>query len=75
MHIQNSIHHQKHIFIKNKLFASVHLRSIFCAQYPVHSHHTRPSRSTFLGRCSNSTRSNLQSTQNTFAQVAPQSLP
>merc|ERR1719445_1625556 len=49
------------------------LRSTFCAQCPVHSHHTRPSRSTFLERYSNSTKSNLQSTQNTFAQAVPQS--
>merc|ERR1719464_744909 len=75
MHIQNknSIHHQKPYIHIHKKINSSHLRSIFCAQCPVHSHHTRPSRSTFLERCSNSTRSNLQSTQNTFAQVAPQS--
>merc|ERR550525_465490 len=60
---------------KSKLIANSQLRSIFCAQFPDRNHHTRPSRSTSLGRWTVMTEWILQSTLSTSSLVEPQSSP
>jgi len=60
---------------KSKLIANSQLRSTFCGQFPDRNHHTRPWRSTSLGRWTVMTEWILQSRQSTSSLVEPQSSP
>jgi len=60
---------------KSKLITNSQLRSIFCGRFPDRNHHTRPWRSTSLGRWTVTTEWILQSRQSTSSLVEPQSSP